>query len=344
MRIERLTLSFVAVPVLAIALSSPLWASVPFSGTLTAEHACQAYVSKNKKTNPNQQLLRIGDTYSIFETNTDDDPQWYRIRIEGADPPERWVHKFCGPIDTTSPLPPNGGESCPLTNCNQPDTEESYLLALSWEPAFCETAQGQDKPECAIDDPNVYQATNFTLHGLWPNKLSQCSTHYGYCGSVCKRPGGSMCNYPALVLTADTRTDLAGVMPSVNAGSCLQRHEWWKHGTCSGMLTDDYFELAAALTRQFNEAGMAALMENNLDGTVAVEEFLTTVDSAFGPGTRNLLDLDCKSDNLTEVRIKLPKDVALGSTLEDLLSRMDKSSSRITSNCGSSFKVDRIGQ
>ncbi len=347
MKIQRLSIPLTAVLALLLSNMATLSASVSVSGSMIAEHACQAYVSKNKKTNPNHQLLKIGHTYPLFEANTDNNPQWYRIRIGGADPAERWVHKFCGPINLVEddePPEPDGTASCPLTNCNQADTEESYLLAVSWQPAFCETSQGQSKPECSITDPNVYQANNFTLHGLWPNKLSQCGKNYAYCGSVCKRPGGSMCNYPEVELSAGVRQNVAGVMPSVDAGSCLQRHEWWKHGTCSGMEADSYYRLATALTRQFNEAGPAALMANNIGGTVQVEEFLRVVDSAFGAQSRNLVGLNCKGGNLTEIQLKLPKDVSATETLAELFQRTDKSGSRPSGNCQGSFKVDRIGQ
>ncbi len=332
-------------------LAATLWigaittapASVPISGTLTAEHACQAYVSKNDKTNPNFQLLRIGASYPVFEANTADDPQWYRVRIEGAAPAERWVHKFCGEIVIAGGEPDPGTQpiptACPITNCTLPDTEESYLLALSWQPAFCETSAGRSKPECANDDPDSYQAKHFTLHGLWPNKLSRCGTNYGYCGAVCTRPGGSMCNYPAVELSDPVRADLAGVMPSVDAGSCLQRHEWWKHGVCSGMDTDDYFTIATTLTREFNDAGPAALMAAHIGGSVAVETFLQTVDEAFGARTRNLLELSCNNGNLAEVRISLPKDIDEGEHLTDLFARMTRDGSPSTSGCGNAFRV-----
>lgn len=342
---------------LCMICSTQLIASVPVSGTLTAEHACQAFVSKNKKTNPNHQLLRIGTSYTLLEANKADDPQWYRIRIEGAAPKERWVHKFCGTLLLAGGGSNDGGGSddgggvtpivagdCPLNNCNDAATQESHLLAISWQPAFCETSAGRSKPECSIDDPAAFQANNFTLHGLWPNKLSQCGINYGYCGSVCSRPSGSMCNYPAVPLSADVRAELAEVMPSVDAGSCLQRHEWWKHGTCSGMDADTYYIVSTALTLEFNQAGPAALMAANVGGSVEVENFLALIDGAFGPDSRKLIELKCRSGNLNEVKIHLPREISANDTLASLIQRMDKSGHSAKDNCGNSFKVDPIGQ
>ena len=49
--------------------------------------------------------------------------------------------------------------------------KESFaLLAVSWQPAFCE--QRPKKPECASQTANRYDATHFSLHGLWPGPRS----------------------------------------------------------------------------------------------------------------------------------------------------------------------------
>ncbi|WP_432772763.1 hypothetical protein [Francisella salimarina] len=41
--------------------------AVPANGTFTAESACQAYISKNKMTNPDNTYVIAGQTYSIQE-------------------------------------------------------------------------------------------------------------------------------------------------------------------------------------------------------------------------------------------------------------------------------------
>ena len=43
-----------------------------------------------------------------------------------------------------------------------------YVLALSWQPAFCEGRP--DKSECRTQTQNRFDANNFVLHGLWPNQ------------------------------------------------------------------------------------------------------------------------------------------------------------------------------
>jgi len=46
-----------------------------------------------------------------------------------------------------------------------------YVLAVSWQPAFCETRPRL--PECRSQTADRFDATNFTLHGLWPRPRSR---------------------------------------------------------------------------------------------------------------------------------------------------------------------------
>ncbi len=331
-------------------------ASVPVSGTLKAEHACQAFISKNKKTNPNFQLLHIDTTYPLLEANRPDQPDWYRVRITGAEPEQRWVPAFCGRITLNKDDSGNnsgggnggngghiGGDlpsgSCSKTNCNTADTEESFLLAVSWQPAFCKSHGS--KPECKIKDPDSYQATHLTLHGLWPNKLSRCGKNYGFCGSLCKKPRQrGMCNYPEVPLSATVRQDLSEVMPSVSAGSCLERHEWWKHGTCSGWSADDYYTVSARLVREFNNGGVSGLLAKNLGKRVSERELFQVVDDHFGPGTHKTLKLSCSgSGELTEIQITLPKDIGKNTPLPELFQQAVPTASGPRSNCPGQFKI-----
>ncbi len=316
---------------IALALP-PANASTTVKGTFTAEQACAAYVSKNKLTNPDNTHLVANTKYTIFETNRSNQPDWFRIRIDSANPPERWVAKYCGAAALSGGSVPE-----PVNDCHTPGLQDSYVLALSWQPAFCETHR--DKPECRIDDTRAYQARNFTLHGLWPNKAS-CGTSYGYCGELRDQPA-EFCDYPALSLFSATRSDLEQVMPSAAAGSCLQRHEWYKHGTCqTSWSVDGYFDLAIDLTRQFNESGVAYFIARNIGNTVHEADFIAKIDCAQGANTHRHIELKCQNGNLVDVYINLPDAISPGTALGDLL---QASAGEFKSNCGGQFKVDAIG-
>lgn len=225
------------------------------------------------------------------------------------------------------------GETCQL-----PNKEDSYKLAVSWQPAFCETHRG--KPECKITDSKVYQASHFTLHGLWPNK-KECGIDYGLCGKY-KQQVRSFCDYEPVPMKAETMKTLGEVMPSVAQGSCLDRHEWYKHGTCQvAWDADQYFGTAVRLVKEFNDKGMSQFMVQNTGKKVATEDFLKALDKAFGQNARKRINLGCdKQGNLVDLFITLPKDIPTTAALADLI---QKAPENFSNRCGESFSIDPIG-
>jgi len=332
--ISRVIIFFIT----SILVQAAVCASTPATGTISATQTCEAYVSKNKRTNPDHTKLVVDKTYSVFEVNKATNPTWYRVRIQSANPSERWVAKHCGNVDVRlgdGDRPGDGDDQ--RDACNTPGLEDSYVLALSWQPAFCETHRS--KPECRIDDNKAYQARNFTLHGLWPNKKS-CGTQYGYCGEVRNRPG-DFCDYPILSLFTEVRADLEQVMPSAAAGSCLQRHEWFKHGTCQlDWSMDEYYDVAVDLTQQFNESGIAYFISRNIGNTVTELAFIEKVDCAHGAGAHKRIELKCKGGNLVDVYVSLPDSINEDDSLGELMRQVQ---GIFKSNCGGQFKVDPIG-
>jgi len=317
------------------------FASVSASGTIKATQNCAAYISKNKRTNPDNAKLVKDKTYTVFEVNKANNPSWYRIRIDTATPSERWVAERCGTANIkvgSNSGSGSGGSSGGSGNaCRTPGLKDSYVLALSWQPAFCETHRG--KPECRIDDKKSYQARNFTLHGLWPNKKS-CGINYAFCGEVRGKPG-DFCDYPRLSLFTQIRSELEQVMPSAAAGSCLQRHQWYKHGTCqTDWSTDEYFATAVDLTRQFNESGIAYFISQNIGKSVTEDDFIKKLNCSHGADAHKRIELKCKDGNLVDVYIRLPSTINQGDGLSTLL---QQGQGEFKSNCGGSFKVDPIG-
>ena len=322
-------------------------ASVPVHGDLTATDACEAFQSYRKGTNPGDVRLEVGKIYPIFELNVRDDALWMRLRVEGASPIERWVSIDCG-VATIISGGSSGGSGVTTGGntggntggsgdpCGTAGHEDSYVLALSWQPAFCETKP--DKPECAVTDPAAYQAGNFTLHGLWPNK-NDCGTHYGFCGSY-KKMVRPFCDYAEVSMQDETRTALGIVMPSAAHGSCLQRHEWHKHGTCqTAWDADAYFKISMRLLAEVTASPLGVFVSQNVGKTVETEAFLGKVDEAFGPGARDRVRLKCKGGNLVDLYIYLPKDMPEGEPLSALIQKGPQSGGN---GCGSRFAIDEI--
>jgi len=285
----------IVIILLSMVWSMSLWARTPATGKLTATKVCETYVSKNKLTNPDHTQLEINKTYTVFEINRPVSPSWYRIRVQDASPPERWVAKDGGSTDVQI-VGYEGPDS--KEQCQTAGIEDGYKLAISWQSAFCETHR--DKPECRVTDHKTYQARNFTLHGFWPNKKA-CGMHYGFCGEVKNKPS-YFCDYPALSLITHVRDELEQVMPSAKAGSCLQRHEWHKHGTCQTKWSiDEYYEISIDLTRQFNESGIAYFISRNIGKQVNEANFFNKIDSALGDNAHKRFQLNCKNGNLVDI-------------------------------------------
>ena len=96
-----------------------------------------------------------------------------------------------------------------------------YAMALSWSPEHCAIKPG-DREQCA-------RKLGFVLHGLWPQYQR------GYPAS-CTRER----------LDTDMEQQFAGLYPS----RFLYRHEWEKHGTCSGLSQEAFHQLASDLRQK----------------------------------------------------------------------------------------------
>jgi hypothetical protein len=102
-----------------------------------------------------------------------------------------------------------------------------HVLAVSWQPAFCETRPRL--PECRSQTADRFDASNFALHGLWPQPRSQA-----YCGvderTVAQDKRRRWRDLPWERLDDDLWSRLRQAMPGTRSG--LHKHEWIKHGTC----------------------------------------------------------------------------------------------------------------
>ncbi|MBI3229147.1 MAG: ribonuclease T2 [Burkholderiales bacterium] len=169
-----------------------------------------------------------------------------------------------------------------------------YLLAASWQPGFCATHPG--KPECT-NLVGTYAATNFDLHGLWPNAYD--GNHPFYCGVSQTQINldtpttwCSMANYGA---SSSTMNNLAMYMPGVQ--SCLDKHEWYKHGSCANATPDTYWASADSLISRLNTTSFANFVRNNQGKNVSRSQLLSAFGSAFGSGSTAAVALQCTKYN-----------------------------------------------
>lgn len=285
------------------------YADYNIKGSFTAGE-CTAYSSIKGQNEPIE--LESGKAYQATRLNKQDG-DFVVIKVNGK---SKWVTRSCGTLalneanspaiaDTVDPskqAPPIGTANGQVQGCPTKGCAANYLLSLSWQSSFCQTHP--TKAECIKQSVDGYDATNFTLHGLWPDKLSYCGV-----ASV-DRENDENHNWeqlPPVITDEQTHQDLTAVMPGII--SDLDRHEWYKHGTCDGRSADQYYDIAINLLKEFNGSQVRELIASNIGQTVTLEQVRQAFDSSFGEGASNSLNLKCGKDDglLSEVRLKIKR-------------------------------------
>ena len=181
-----------------------------------------------------------------------------------------------------------------------------YLLSLSVAPSFCALSPAnQAKTECRMLTDAAYRRTPLTVHGLWPNRAY---------ASVNRQP--QHCPGPPLTrLPPDLQAQLQRLMPG---GPGLARHEWERHGTCSGLSPEAYFATLVRLAQSADTVVGGVLRDDGLLGrNVRVADLLAGV-ATRDPALARALVISCRfarggDDDralIDEIRIPLSKDLA----------------------------------
>ena len=309
----RLVFGFATALATAIACGSA-YAEVKLSGSFVADRACPATQSIKTAKNPGNISTETGKSDDLLAGNKDM-PTHYLIEVLGAEPDRRWVKVGCGH------LADGGATEVPAT----PDKpaaaaggKPEFVFALSWQPAFCETKP--DKSECKAQTSSGFDATHFSLHGLWPQPNGNF-----YCGVKASdrandKPGHWQ-DLPPVNLDTATRQELDQVMPGTQ--SDLERHEWIKHGTCSGKNQQDYFADAVRLMREVNASPVRDLFEKSIGGELTSGQIRDAFDAAFGAGAGNRVRVSCVNDHgrrlIGEITLGLTGPIDPGSSLSGLM-------------------------
>ncbi|MBN8534158.1 MAG: ribonuclease T2 [Rhizobiales bacterium] len=159
-----------------------------------------------------------------------------------------------------------------------------YVLSLSWSATWCElTGARRGARQC---EPG--RNPGFVVHGLWP----QYERGYpAFCGPDGRNPSRAAMN------RAET------VLPDQG----LARHQWRKHGSCSGLPPEAYFDAtAAARTRVKVPEKLIAPRENTRLAPLDIERAFADVN----PGLRaDMMSVTCDRGMLEEIRICFTKDL-----------------------------------
>ena len=195
-----------------------------------------------------------------------------------------------------------------FANAAMAQERTQYVLAVSWQPAFCETRPG--RPECQTQTTARFDAGNFALHGLWPQPRSR-----DYCGvdarTVALDEDGDWFELPEPRISAALRKELDQVMPGTQ--SALDRHEWITHGTCYRTDAEEYFQDSVDMLAALNASAVRDLFAGAIGERLTQGEVRAAFDTAFGPGAGDRVRLSCTNDGnrrlINELTIGLTGDI-----------------------------------
>lgn len=304
-------------------------AFVELDGYVIATRECPAFQSIADKTNPGSIVIEEDRAYRLLGINKQSGSH-FAIRIPAVpEAGQRWVSVACGihvvPVSNDGsndelPIDPEPEKPAP------PESTDN-VIALSWQPAFCEARPG--KKECiALNEGRLPSAaTRLSIHGLWaqPRSRSYCAV-----SKTLRRldQSGNWHRLPALELSEQTRKQLNDLMPGTE--SYLHRHEWIKHGTChfgSGA-AEEYYTDTLWLTRAINESGLADYLYARVGQVVDTLDIRRLFDQKFGAGTGRRVQFHCTGDGkrllLQELKISLSGIIQPQADLAALLLASDE--------------------
>ena len=302
--------------------SGSAYADVAMTGTFTATQTCPAYQSFRKSTDPGDVKVEPNKTYAVIAKNKPDATH-YRIMVKGAQPEERWVSTSCGRVEATD-RPASGAPQfptptpAPSTAGDTSGARATHVLALGWEPAFCD--KHSDKKECGELTSTSFAGTHVSLHGLWPQPRGTQYCNVAPNLSEIDR-NHDWKDLPEPDVSAYTLNRLAAVMPGVE--SKLERHEWIAHGTCFGGNAEGYFARAAGLAETVDASKVSQLLANNVGRSLSSEAIRAAFDDAFGAGAGARVTVSCtgrgENRKIAELVISLAGDVTGTAPLGDLI-------------------------
>ncbi|MCF6303888.1 MAG: ribonuclease T2 [Rhodobacteraceae bacterium] len=161
-----------------------------------------------------------------------------------------------------------------------------YVLALSWTPSWCALeGDDRDSPQCNADT-----GFGFTVHGLWPQYEQGWPE---FCTTSAHDP---------------SRRQTAGMADIMGTGG-LAWYQWKKHGRCSGLSAEAYFDA----TRQAYESINRPEVLRQIDQTYRLPARI--IEDAFMESnpeiTADQITITCKQGRIQEARICLTKDLDL---------------------------------
>ncbi len=167
----------------------------------------------------------------------------------------------------------------------EPGEFDYYVVALSWSPTYCaDVGPREGGQQCSGSRPYA-----FVLHGLWPQY---------------RRGWPQFCEIDERPWVPEQTVDrMLDIMPSKR----LIINEYKKHGTCTGMSPDAYFDTARKLYDSIKIPERYKLPDQplNVSPGEVVKEF-TAVNPELKP---EMIAVSCGGRRLKELRVCFSRDL-----------------------------------
>jgi ribonuclease T2 len=189
----------------------------------------------------------------------------------------------CAPADL-EPKNPGAMQAAPApalapVSASTAATFEYYVLALSWSPTYCADPENADRDRLQCDGRRPFA---FVTHGLWP----QYETGFP-----------ENCETRFRTVSDAVQDGMLDIMPSRG----LIRHQWRKHGACTGMEPGAYFALVRDSVNMIAIPPAYRGLSQPLRVTGAAVE-MAFIDA--NPGLRaDGVAVQCRGGRLREVRL-----------------------------------------
>lgn len=184
--------------------------------------------------------------------------------------------------EPAAPIPPAPTATSESTDASSFDF---YVLALSWSPSYCRVTGDQaDRQQCGRGSNH-----HFIVHGLWPQ------FERGY-------PEFCPTGRPQFV-PSGLEESLFDIMPSRG----LIRHQWRKHGTCSGLDQRPFFQTTRSAWEKvvIPRAYRNIASEQRISPKAMEDAFIRSNPGLPADG----IAVTCGKRYLREVRICMTKDL-----------------------------------
>ncbi len=314
-------------------LIATLLIGVAYGKSAVATKACEAYNDLKHNKNYGHIVLEPNSSYQILREQKGN----YLIKVPNANPKTRWVSIGCFNQNEQNQKTSAGSKIKAFLgkvfSKKEPKQSEDggsldSVLVLNWHNTFCET-HGNRK-ECKRDGGEY--KNHLVLHGLWPQPRNNV-----YCEldkNIINLDKSKRWNaLPKLNLKPEVVELMQKYMPGYKSN--LQRHEYYKHGTCYDKDPNRYYIDALKLTKRVDET-IGEYLRVNIGKRVKAINIKKIAQRLISKDIRNKIALKCKRGILNEIWISLK---GKGDSLKDLI----KDAKPIRSNCQEAI-VDAPGK